>query len=67
MTFSIMGKFVYMVITILLINMIDNFRWFHGHISSKEADTVMLDKGKNGSFLVRESQSKPGDFVLTVR
>jgi hypothetical protein len=27
----------------------------------------MLDKGKNGSFLVRESQSKPGDFVLTVR
>lgn len=42
-------------------------RWFHGHISSKEAETVMLDKGKNGSFLVRESQSKPGDFVLTVR
>ena len=46
---------------------IDKFRWFHGHISSKEAETVMLDKGKNGSFLVRESQSKPGDFVLTVR
>ena len=46
---------------------VNNFRWFHGHISSKEAETVMLDKGKNGSFLVRESQSKPGDFVLTVR
>ncbi len=27
----------------------------------------MLDKGKNGSFLVRESQSKPGDYVLSVR
>jgi tyrosine-protein phosphatase non-receptor type 11 len=26
-----------------------------------------LDKGKNGSFLVRESNSKPGDFVLSVR
>lgn len=26
-----------------------------------------MDKGKNGSFLVRESQSKPGDFVLSVR
>lgn len=42
-------------------------RWFHGHMSGKEAETMMLDKGKNGSFLVRESQSKPGDFVLSVR
>ena len=42
-------------------------RWFHGHMSGKEAETMMLDKGRNGSFLVRESQSKPGDFVLTVR
>ncbi len=25
-----------------------------------------MEKGKSGSFLVRESQSKPGDFVLSV-
>ena len=36
-------------------------------MSSKEADTMMLDKGKNGSFMVRESQTRPGGFVLTVR
>lgn len=42
-------------------------RWFHGHLSGKEAEKLMLDKGKNGSFLVRESQSKPGDYVLSVR
>ncbi|CAM1308650.1 PTPN11 (predicted) [Pycnogonum litorale] len=42
-------------------------RWFHGHMSGKEAEKLFLDKGKNGSFLVRESQSKPGDFVLSVR
>ena len=42
-------------------------RWFHGAMSSREAETMMLDKGKNGSFMVRESQSRPGDFVLTVR
>ncbi|XP_020898511.1 tyrosine-protein phosphatase non-receptor type 11 [Exaiptasia diaphana] len=42
-------------------------RWFHGHMSSREAETVLLDKGKNGSFLVRESQGKPGNYVLTVR
>lgn len=41
-------------------------RWFHGHLSGKEAEKL-LEKGKNGSFLVRESQSKPGDFVLSVR
>lgn len=42
-------------------------RWFHGHLSGKEAEKLILDKGKNGSFLVRESQSKPGDYVLSVR
>ncbi|CAG0901913.1 unnamed protein product [Darwinula stevensoni] len=42
-------------------------RWFHGHLSGKEAERIMMDKGKNGSFLVRESQSKPGDYVLSVR
>lgn len=36
-------------------------------MSAKEAERLMLERGKNGSFLVRESQSKPGDFVLSVR
>lgn len=42
-------------------------RWFHGNISGKEAEILLLERGKDGSFLVRESQSKPGDFVLSVR
>ncbi|XP_055550476.1 tyrosine-protein phosphatase corkscrew isoform X3 [Wyeomyia smithii] len=42
-------------------------RWFHGNLSSKEAERLIIERGKNGSFLVRESQSKPGDFVLSVR
>ncbi|KAH8360738.1 hypothetical protein KR084_001608 [Drosophila pseudotakahashii] len=41
--------------------------WFHGNLSGKEAEKLILERGKNGSFLVRESQSKPGDFVLSVR
>ncbi|CAJ0962281.1 unnamed protein product [Ranitomeya imitator] len=41
-------------------------RWYHGHLSGKEAEKLLLEKGKPGSFLVRESQSKPGDFVLSV-
>nr|XP_057940054.1 tyrosine-protein phosphatase non-receptor type 11b isoform X2 [Doryrhamphus excisus] len=41
-------------------------RWFHGHLSGRDAEKLLTDKGKVGSFLVRESQSKPGDFVLSV-
>lgn len=43
------------------------YRWFHGHLSGKDAEKLILERGKNGSFLVRESQSKLGDFVLSVR
>ncbi|KAM5197499.1 LOW QUALITY PROTEIN: tyrosine-protein phosphatase non-receptor type 11-like [Hipposideros larvatus] len=42
-------------------------RWFHGHLSGKEARKLLTEKGKHGSFPVRESQSHPGDFVLSVR
>ncbi|CAB1336886.1 unnamed protein product, partial [Coregonus sp. 'balchen'] len=40
--------------------------WYHGHLSGRDAEKLLTDKGKPGSFLVRESQSKPGDFVLSV-
>ncbi|XP_017064668.1 tyrosine-protein phosphatase corkscrew isoform X2 [Drosophila eugracilis] len=54
----------------LLANMrvqLHGYTWFHGNLSGKEAEKLILERGKNGSFLVRESQSKPGDFVLSVR
>ncbi|KAJ8265023.1 hypothetical protein COCON_G00141220 [Conger conger] len=41
-------------------------RWYHGHLSGRDAEKLLMEKGKPGSFLVRESQSKPGDFVLSV-
>nr|XP_033777436.1 tyrosine-protein phosphatase non-receptor type 11-like isoform X2 [Geotrypetes seraphini] len=41
-------------------------RWYHGQLSGKDAEKLLTEKGKPGSFLVRESQSKPGDFVLSV-
>ncbi|KAI6650928.1 Tyrosine-protein phosphatase non-receptor type 11-like isoform X2 [Oopsacas minuta] len=40
-------------------------RWFHGSISGKEADKLLLDRGQNGSYLVRASLSQPGDYVLS--
>lgn len=42
-------------------------RWYHGRLSSKECERLLLSKGKQGSYLVRESQSQPGQFALAVR
>lgn len=42
-------------------------RWFHGSINGAVAEKMIRDNGVNGSFLVRESQSRIGNYVLTVR
>ena len=46
---------------------ITNERWYHGALSGREAETLLIDRGSQGSFLVRASSSKPGDYVLSVR
>ncbi len=42
-------------------------RWFHGSLSGKEAEHLLRTQARNGSFLVRESQSTPGQYALSVR
>uniref|UniRef100_A0A8C3DV90 Tyrosine-protein phosphatase non-receptor type n=1 Tax=Corvus moneduloides TaxID=1196302 RepID=A0A8C3DV90_CORMO len=41
-------------------------RWYHGHLSGPAAESLLQAKGTPWTFLVRESLSKPGDFVLSV-
>ncbi|KAF7238145.1 Tyrosine-protein phosphatase non-receptor type 6, partial [Varanus komodoensis] len=41
-------------------------RWYHGHLSGPAAETMLQTKAAPWTFLVRESLSKPGDFVLSV-
>jgi len=44
-----------------------HYSWFFGPLSREEANEK-LEKGRNnGVFLVRESQSIKGDFVLVVK
>ena len=38
---------------------------FHGLISREETDTLV--SGQSGCYLVRESQSSPGSFALSMR
>jgi len=42
-------------------------RYFHGAISGETANKLLIEKGKPGSFLVRESRSDPQNYVLCVR
>ncbi|CAO2606548.1 Tyrosine-protein phosphatase non-receptor type 6 [Lemmus lemmus] len=41
-------------------------RWYHGHMSGGQAETLLQAKGEPWTFLVRESLSQPGNFVLSV-
>ncbi|XP_077454663.1 tyrosine-protein phosphatase non-receptor type 6 [Stigmatopora argus] len=41
-------------------------RWYHGHLSGPDAEKMLIAREESGTFLVRASLSKPGDFVLTV-
>ena len=42
------------------------FRWFHGKITRAAAESL-LKQQQDGSYLIRESESTPGDFSLSVR
>ncbi|XP_072334796.1 tyrosine-protein phosphatase non-receptor type 6-like isoform X1 [Scyliorhinus torazame] len=43
-----------------------NERWYHGHLSGSAAERLLSDKKTPWVYLVRESLSQPGDFVLSV-
>ena len=41
--------------------------WFHGFMSREDADSLLKEHGfTEGLFLVRESSTSLGDFVLSV-
>lgn len=42
-------------------------RWFHGKIPRQKAERIITSTNDPGAFLIRESESKPGDYSLSVR
>mmetsp|Transcript_24786 Transcript_24786/g.64549 ORF Transcript_24786/g.64549 Transcript_24786/m.64549 type:complete len:557 (-) Transcript_24786:67-1737(-) len=42
-------------------------RWYHGGLSGKAAEKLLKEQGSDGSFLVRESKTTPGNYVLSSR
>jgi abelson tyrosine-protein kinase 1 len=45
---------------------VENQPWFHGRISRTAAEHL-LTSGINGSFLLRESESNPGEYSISLR
>eukprot|EP00116_Pleurobrachia_bachei_P019117 sb/3479379/ len=43
--------------------------WYRGNVKRADAEKELLYKGQNcnGLFLIRESESKPGDYSLSIR
>lgn len=48
------------------VDSLEKHSWFHGNITRAEAE-MLLSSGINGSFLLRESESKPGQFSISLR
>lgn len=46
---------------------VTNERWYHSNLTGREAETLLLGKGQDGSFLVRSSVHNPGFYVLSAR
>jgi growth factor receptor-binding protein 2 len=40
--------------------------WYHGKIARSKAEEILIGE-KDGVYLVRESESTPGDFSLSVK
>ncbi|KAL3118978.1 hypothetical protein niasHT_003761 [Heterodera trifolii] len=47
-------------------NSLDKHSWYHGKVTRAEAEQL-LGSGINGSFLVRESETNPGQFSISLR
>lgn len=42
-------------------------RWFFGKIPRAKAEEILNKQRHDGAFLIRESESAPGDFSLSVK
>ena len=41
------------------------FRWYHGRLDRFQSEERLRNTERNGSYLVRESDRKPGSYVLS--
>lgn len=42
-------------------------RWYSGRISRQLAEEILMKRNHLGAFLIRESESSPGEFSVSVK
>ena len=42
-------------------------RWYSGRISRQLAEEILMKRNHQGAFLIRESESSPGEFSVSVK
>jgi len=42
-------------------------QWYYGSLSREQCDSELFNRGHDGDFLVRDSESNPGDFSISLR
>lgn len=43
------------------------YRWYSGRISRQLAEEILMKRNHLGAFLIRESESSPGEFSVSVK
>lgn len=60
------GLYITLLYTKKCIVIVISYSWYYGKITRAEAEKL-LDQQPEGCFLVRISESSPGDFSLSVK
>lgn len=61
------GPAVFSPLTVCVCGAVPPSRWFFGKIPRAKAEEMLNKQRHDGAFLIRESESAPGDFSLSVK
>lgn len=54
---------LFRLVHVLILNFVD--RWYHGRLDRQGSEERLRNFGKCGAYLIRESDRKPGSYVLS--
>jgi len=41
--------------------------WYYGHITRSDCDQILTEKGQDGDYIIRESETNVGDFSVSLK
>lgn len=59
-------RLLYCTHTLVLLDSLCSFSWYHGKISREEAEAMLNNFREEGDFLIRDSVHFQGDYSLSI-